>query len=251
MKRWLTSALGAALLATVVPSELAAAAGKEVFSKVRIELRQESAPEPNLKSTGTYGNRQKYVNSYWLVVRVEFIPALASSSSRNSWCDDVSLTVRLVCPGPGVREFTAFTGVSKFWAIRLDGRTHSALMAIPPVLLDRYVSAAPGVLQGTAVNKSQIRVEAVFRNGGGDLLGRAYLNCDAATFTRAFRAAGSRVVEGAVLSRDLTPWRYQPESYYERVRPAGIDAPSVPESVGGASAGGGAPPRIPRKAPRK
>lgn len=250
MKRWLTSVLGAALLAAVVPAELAAAAGREVFTKVKIELRQESAPEPNLKSTGTYGNRQKYVNGYWLVVRVEFIPVLASAA-RNAWCDDVALTVRVVCPGPGSREFTAFTGVSKFWAVRLDGRTHSALMAIPPVLLDRYVSAASGVLQGAPVNKSQVRVEAVFRNAGGDLLGRAYFNCDAASFARAFRAAGSRVVEGAVLSRDLTPWSYQPDSYYERVRPAGIEAPSVPESSGGAPAGGGAPTRIPRKAPHK
>ena len=249
MRRLLKTLPLVAVLAAPAPTALSAA-GREVFSRVKIELRQESSPEPNLKSTGTYGNRQKFVNPHWLVIRIDFTPT-PEGTARNAWCDGIELAVRAVYTGPGAKEYTAFTGTTKFWTVRLDGRTHSALMAIPPVLLDRYVSAAPGVAAGTAVSKSQMKVEAVFRDSSGIVLGRGYLNCDASSFNRIFRAAGKRVVQGAVLPRDLTPWRYQPQAYYDVVCPAGVESGTVPESAGDPPAPVGDGGKVLRKAPRK
>lgn len=238
------------MLAVALPAAFAAPA-KVLFNKVKIELRQETPPEPNLKTTGTTGSSQKLVNPHWLLIRVDFIPG-QSGATRNTWCDDIELAIRAVCPGPGAKEYTAFTGVTKFWTIRLDGRTHTALMAIPPHLLDRYVSAAPG-LSGSAVSvaKSQFRVEALFRDSSGVILGRGYFGGDAGEFTRAFRAAGQRVVEGAVLPRDLTPWRYQPQAYYDIIRPEGVAPTRIPESAGGPPARGTVAPGAGRKPPRK
>ena len=122
--------------------------GAELFTKVKVELRQESPPEPNLKASGSYGNRQRLINAHWLVFRIEYSPS--SPSSHNAWCDDVDMAVRAVIPGPGSKEYTAFTGVTRLWTVRLDGRVHTAVMAIPPQLLDRYVSAAPGATGGGA-----------------------------------------------------------------------------------------------------
>jgi len=225
---------------------LSAAPPRVVFDKVKIEVRQESTPEPNLKSGTSSGVRQKLINVNWLVIRVEYT-ARPEVEGRSEWCDDVTLTVRVVCPGPGVKEYTAFSGVSKLWTVRLDGRNHYVLMAIPPQLLDRYVSAAPGITRGSAVSKPQVKIEAFFRNAAGAVLGRGFFNCDAADFNRVFRAAGQRVVEGAVLPRDLTPWRYQPSAFYELIRPEGIEPASIPESSGGPVVPrGGGKVRVPR-----
>jgi len=240
------------LLVAFAAAVVCAAPAKTVFNKVKVEVRQESSPDPNLKSTGTTGGRQKTVNPHWLLIRVDYTPG-QESSTRAVWCDNVELAVRVVCPGPGSKEYTAFTGVTKLWTVRLDGRTHTALMAIPPQLLDRYVSAAPGLSSiGTSVTKSQVRVEAIFRDSAGTFLGRGYCGGDAAEFNRVFRAAGKRVVEGGVLPRDLTPWSYQPQSYYDLIRPAGIEPTEIPESAGGTPVQrGGIPPVVPRKPPRK
>ena len=252
MKRLLKT-LPPALLLAFVATAVCAAPTKTVFNRVKVELRQESSPEPNLKTTGTTGGRLKTINTHWLLIRVDYIPG-QENSTRPAWCDNVELVVRVVCPGPGSKEYTAFTGVTKLWAVRLDGRTHTALMAIPPQLLDRYVSAAPGLSGlGTSVTNSQVRVEAIFRDSAGMLLGRGYCGGDAADFNRVFRAAGKRVVEGAVLPRDQTPWHYQPQSYYDLIRPAGVEPVEIPESAGGTPVQRGAIPPVvpPRKPPRK
>ena len=223
--------------------------GAELFTKVKVELRQESPPEPNLKASGSYGNRQRLINAHWLVFRIEYSPS--SPSSHNAWCDDVDMAVRAVIPGPGSKEYTAFTGVTRLWTVRLDGRVHTAVMAIPPQLLDRYVSAAPGATGGgAALNRSQMKVEVTFRNTSGVVLGRGYCNCDGATFNRLFRSAGRRVVEGAILPRDLTPWFYQSQAYYDMIRPNGVEPRAGAERpVPPAPEGGGA--KSVRHAPQK
>ena len=72
-------------------------------------------------------------------------------------------------------------------------------------------------------------------------------------FNRVFRAAGKRVVEGAILPRDQTPWHYQPLSYYDLIRPAGVEPVTIPESAGGPPVQRGAIPPLkpPRKPPHK
>ena len=96
-----------------------------------------------------------------------------------------------------------------------------------------------------------MKIEAFFRNAAGAVLGRGFFNCDATEFNRVFRAAGQRVVEGAVLPRDLTPWRYQATAFYDLVRPEGIEPTSIPESSSGppVSRGGVKTPPL-RRAPR-
>lgn len=252
MKRLLKT-LPPILLLAFAAAGVGAAPTKTVFNRVKVELRQESSPEPNLKTTGTTGGRLRTINPHWLLIKVDYTPG-QENSVRPMWCDNVELVVRVVCPGPGSKEYTAFTGVTKLWSVRLDGRTHTALMAIPPQLLDRYVSAAPGLSgNGTAITKSQVRVEALFRDSTGMLLGRGYYGGGADDFNRVFRAAGKRVVEGAVLPRDQTPWHYQPLSYYDLIRPAGVEPVTIPESAGGAPVQRGAIPPLkpPRKPPHK
>lgn len=229
-----------------------AAPPRVVFDKVKIEVRQEVFPEPSLKSGMSYGPRQKLVNAYWTAIRVDYTP-VPEVMGRNEWCDDVTLMIRVVCPGPGAREHTAFTGVTKLWTVRLDGRTHCTLMAIPPQLLDRYVSLAPGIAKGPSVNKSQMKIEVLFRDASGAVLGRGFFNTDAVDFSRVFRAAGRRVVEGAVLPRNLTPWSYQSPAYYDLIRPEGIEPTSIPESVGGPPVSRGTGGRLPvrRGAPQR
>ena len=217
MKRILT-------IAMMLAAAFVFAAPKNVIlGDVKVQLKIHTAPVVEFRSKTSFPGNSIAANREWVMIAVSFVPGVGSKgrakAMHGAWADDVVLDVSVEVPMDGAsgrRKTTGlFTGSCKFWAIPLDGKSHTALMFIAPQVLDRYLPFHNGG-DGKYTEKL-FRVQAVFHTADGAELGRGYFNLDGSAKTQALyftSLANETVIKDAVFPREKTPWALvNPENY--------------------------------------
>ena len=210
-----------------------------VFSRVKIDIRLEKPPVPSVSNTPRPAQRHSVVPQ-WLVVRTTFRPLVPTGGvNQNTFYDAVKMRIRMLFPlGRSADSLGMFGGEQTFWTVCCDGKTHTAIMLVPPQLLQRYPYMADGYPSGHTLQRSTIRVEVVFTDRTGRELGRGYCNVsgNSAKQVENFqRMAGGVpqefVIDGAILPREATPWICMAPEQFELAVPAGVKVPEVPIPV--------------------
>ena len=245
--------IAAALMASAL---LFGAGGRtSAFSRIKVDVRLEKPPVPSV--SGAPHPAQRVVpEPQWLVVKVTFHPQLPKADGPNyrTYIDGVNMSVQALFPlsRSSSDEFGLFKGEQTFWTVCCDGKTHTAVMFIPPQLIHRYVYLAEDYAATRTSFRTSIRVEVVFTDASGQELGRGHygVSGNAAKQEEVFsrmvkRVAQQCVIEGAFWEREATPWRCMAPEHFDLVKPAAVkipDAPIPPRS--------GTVPRGPRRVPR-
>ena len=218
----------------------------------RVNVKIEPVHSANVDYSGsipTSPGSRKYVNS-WNMISVDFFAGhknadnqkksgeqIDVTDSRNH-LDNMVITVRAVCESASeknVNRNVLFSGSCKLWTLNLDGKKHTVLFFLPPMLLDRYY--VPKSTYGTAnirrqsvrgknvksdvaavkLNKGKLALEVVISADNGTReLAREYLNVKGSKTVekqREFNKLIGKVpnnynFEGAVLSKGQSPWAY-------------------------------------------
>ena len=228
----------------------AAKANVVQFGDIRVQLSLEAAPAVSRTggTTGAYGTGGvSFINKRWLVVHVSFIPGVtdARKLAKNTgnqkgvqglngrWIDDVNMRVRVAFPTSNARRndvvYGILEGKTAFWTLRLDGKRHTAVMFVPPQLLDRYASTVSGGRREMALTLADYRVLVEFSDSRGNFLGRATERSggknqeNISFFESLVNNPGTMVVKGAVLSRDKSPWAWHMSSTFDYIKDTGSD----------------------------
>ena len=228
----------------------AAKANVVQFGAIRVQLSLEAAPAVSRTggTIGAYGSGGvSFINRRWLVVHVSFVPGVVPMRKMNSntgnqkgiqglngrWIDDVNMRVRVAFPSSNAKRsnvvYSILEGQTTFWTLRLDGRRHSAVMFIPPQLLDRYASTTSDGRREMALTLADYRVLVEFSDSRGNFLGRATersgnRNLENISFFESLvNSPGTMVVKGAVLPRNKSPWAWHMPSTFDYIKDTGND----------------------------
>ena len=222
------------LLAAVLTlsASLFGAPERSPFSRIKVEAKLLKPPVVSVGTSVPHSTRIA-VDPQWLVVRVIFHPNLRDGET---YLDDVKMSVQALFPlSRGYDGSGLFKGEQTFWTICCDGKTHTAVMFLPPHLIQRYVYLADGYSGVHTPQRGSIKIEVVFTDRSGRELGRGYYGVpgnavkQAETFARlARRVVPQCVIDGAFWERDATPWRYMPPEHFDLVKPAGLKLPDAP-----------------------
>ena len=152
--------IAAALTASAL---LFGAGGRSVFSRVKLDVKLEKPPVPSVNGS-PHAAPRVVADPQWLVIRVTFHPQLPRDDGPNysTYLDDVNMSVQALFPlsRSSSGEYGLFKGGQTFWTVCCDGKTHTAMMFVPPQLLQRYLYLAES-FSGTRVPiRGSIRVEA-------------------------------------------------------------------------------------------
>ena len=229
------------------PSLWAAGTNVVQFGSIKVQLYLEASPNV-LRSGGTVGaygsGGVSFVNRRWLVVHVNFIPGVvpAKRMGKNAgnqravqglpgrWIDDVNMRVRVAFPTSGRRNNASYgilDGKTVFWTLRLDGKRHSAVMFVPPQLLDRYASPIASGRREMALALSDYKVLVEFSDSKGNFLGRATETAGNKSresimfFETLVNNPTTMVVKDAVLPKNKTPWAGHMFSTYDYIKDSG------------------------------
>lgn len=227
------------IVAAVTASAWLFAAGRSsVFSQVKVEVTLEKPPVPSV--SGAPRSLPRVVSDpQWLVMRVTFHPQLPRDSGPNhsTFIDGVKMSVRALFPlsRSSSDMYGMFKGEQTLWTVCCDGKSHTAMMFIPPQLLQRYVYMADGFNASHTLQRGSMLFEVVFTDGAGHELGRGYYRVSGngtrqeETFSRlAKRVPAQFVIDGAFWEREATPWRCMPPDQFDLVAPAGVKIPDAP-----------------------
>ena len=220
------------------------------FGAVRVQLSLEAAPAVSRTggTSGAYGaGGVSFINKRWLVVHVSFVPGVVAmrKMAKNAgnqksiqglngrWIDDVNMRVRVAFPSSNARKsnvvYSILEGKTTFWTLRLDGRRHTAVMFVPPQLLDRYASTTSGGRREMALTLADYRVLVEFSDSRGNFLGRATERIgnknqeNISFFESLVNSPGTMVVKGAVLPRSKSPWSWHMPSTFDYIKDTGDD----------------------------
>ena len=249
MKRIL---IAAALTAS---SLLFGASGRSVFSRVKVDVKLEKPPVPSV-SGSPHSAPRVVADPQWLVVRVTFHPQLPRDDGPNysTFLDDVKMSVQALFPlsRGSSNDYGLFKGGQTLWTVCCDGKTHTAMMFIPPQLLQRYLYMAESFSGARVPTRGTIRVEVVFTDRTGQELGRGYYGVpgNAARQEESFARMAKRVpsqcvIDGAFWEREETPWRCMAPDQFDLVKPAAVKIPDAPVPPRGGNVVRG-PKRVPR-----
>ncbi len=160
------------------------------------------------------------IRNKWLLIRVEYYP----QGKRDSWIDDVTLSMRAVCTGQsgGKRVTCVFSGETKFWAIPMDGRKHTAVMMIPPQLLDRYLPVSGS---GSKAGTSTFAVQVLFLDKNGKAFAEGYYprvtdpEVAKTSFAALLEQKPLLEIPNSIWPRNKTPWHYQSIDDMDLIKP--------------------------------
>lgn len=221
------------------------------FGSIKAELSFEAAPNV-LRSGGSshvYGSGGAvFINKRWLAVHVTFVPGVIAmkrlaknqGNAKNvqgmtgRWIDDVKMRVRIAFPTDNIRKSNAvyaiFEGETVFWTLRLDGKRHSAMMFVPPQMLDRYATRVNKNRKEIPLALSEYKVLVEFSDSKGNFLGRATdrsggknLNT-VELFESLVSTPGTMIIKGVVLPRNKTPWAWHMSSTFDYIKDTGDDS---------------------------
>lgn len=215
-----------------------AAGRSSVFSRIKVDVKLEKPPIPSVNGS-PHAAPHVIADPQWLVVRVTFHPQIPKDDGPNyvTYIDGVRMSIRALFPltRSSSDHFGMFKGEQTLWTVCCDGKTHTAMMLIPPHLLQRYVYLADS-FSGTRIPlRGSFRIEVVFTDGAGHELGRGYygVSGNAAKQGESFGRLETQVLEqcvvdGAFFERDATPWRCMAPDQFDLVKPAGVKLTDVP-----------------------
>ena len=214
MKKWLkTLCLATSLM---LPGLLCADSVKK-WEVDRIKIRLESVSRvPGESASNGKVTTVKFSNN-WLLVYIDYSP---KASGGTGWVDDVVLNCQVAVPITGKNaDWVVFEGKTHFWTVSADGRNRTALMIIPPQLLDRYLPA------GKRASLSSLLARVAFSGPDGKVTGYD-LHCPGMTnkssaakyFNEIYRKSSTIKVEGGLFPREMTPWRYDKMDQTDLVR---------------------------------
>ena len=227
--------IAAALTASAL---LFGAGGRSVFSRIKVDVRLEKPPVPSVNNSPQSAPRI-VSEPQWLVVRVTFHPQIPRAEGPNykTYIDGVNMSVQALFPlsRSSSDEFGLFKGDQTFWTVCCDGKTHTAMMFVPPQLINRYVYMAEDYSATRSAFRTSLRVEVVFTDSTGQELGRGYFGVsgNAAKQEDLFgrmlkRVAPQCVIEGAFWEREATPWSCMAPDQFDLVKPAAVKIPNAP-----------------------
>ena len=221
------------------------------FGSIKAVLSLETAPNV-LRSGGSSpvysSGGAVFVNKRWLAVHVSFVPGVVARKSlaknqgnaknvqgmTGRWIDDVKMRVRIAFPTDNIRKSNAvyaiFEGETIFWTLRLDGKRHSALMFVPPQMLDRYATKVSKNRKETPLMLSEYKVLVEFSDSKGNFLGRATERSggknqnNIALFESLVNTPGTTIIKGAVLPKNKSPWAWHMSSTFDYIKDAGDDS---------------------------
>ena len=204
------------------------------FGSIKAVLSLETAPNV-LRSGGSSpvysSGGAVFVNKRWLAVHVSFVPGVVArknlaknqGNAKNvqgmtgRWIDDVKMRVRIAFPTDNIRKSNAvyaiFEGETIFWTLRLDGKRHSAIMFVPPQMLDRYATR----VSKNSDSKGNFLGRATERSGGRN-------QDNIALFESLVNTPGTMVIKGAVLPKNKSPWAWHMSSTFDYIKDAGDDS---------------------------
>ncbi len=197
-----------------------------VFSDVAVTVKMQTAPSAEFKTKGGVPDENPApVNRDWAMIAVSFRPGVGKAGHgakalRGAWIDDPVLDVTVEIPYgetfKGKKKSALLTGQTRFWSIPLDGKVHTALMCVPPRLLDRYLAVrGKGEVKAS---ETMFRVQALLHGSDGAVLGEGYFNVEGKEREQQVyfaRLAGSETFKDAVFPRDRTPWALQNPDQYD------------------------------------
>ena len=240
------------IVAALTASALLFAAGeRSVFSRIKLEVTLEKPPVPSV-SGNPHSAPRVVADPQWLMVRVTYHPQLPRDSgpNYNTYIDGVKMSVRALFPlsRSSSDTYGMFKGEQTLWTVCCDGKSHTAMMLIPPQLLQRYAYMLDGFNTNHTLQRGSMRIEVVFTDGAGRELGRGYYgvsgngNRQAEAFERLAKRVPTRfVIDGVFREREATPWRCMAPEQFDLVAPAGVKLPEVPAPPrGGTVVRGGA-----------
>lgn len=229
----------AVLLTVCVSMVLSAATDRSAFAKIKVDFHMIQPPVPNV-SRAPGSNPRVTLGQKWMAVKVTYSPQSPRDGGPvwNTFLDDVKMRVTSTFPiGGNSRngEIGLFKGEETFWTICCDGRQHTAMMFVPPHLLQRYMYMLDPYTGMRGYNKGDFKIEVVFTDRNGQELGRGYYGVSGtvdkqeAYFGKLEKSVpAAYVVNGAFLTRDSTPWRTMEPDQFDLVKPEGLKLPDAP-----------------------
>jgi len=209
-----------------------------IFSRVKVDAKMEKPPVPSV-SNAPHPAQRVTADPQWLVLRVTFHPQIPKDDGPNyaTCIDGVKMSVRALFPlsRSSSDRYGAFNGGQTLWTVWCDGKTHTAMMFVPPQLIQRYVYVYDSYSMTRVPPRGTFRIEVVFTDAAGKELGRGYYGVPGNTtrqeeaFERLLnRVVQSCVVEGAFFERDATPWRCMAPDQFDLVKPEWVKLPEAP-----------------------
>ena len=252
VKQWMIFMLPIMSAATLFSAENPSA----VFEKLSINAAFVNTPELKYNTSLPVTLPRRTPVNRWLMLAINFHPQIAekttgakrnvrlSAFEQNSlrYLDNVQLSVRVILCGetPQVtKNYVMLTGNTVFRTIKLDDKTHTALLFIPPQLIDRYYTPAArpsksrnsrlsAVGTSAKAKESDFKIEAVFSVDNVEL-GRCYKNLETDELRKArneFRrmteaVTAERIITDAVISKSKSPWAGYSENHFDLESTAG------------------------------
>ena len=199
-------------------------AGNTTVSGVDIDVVLSEAPVVEYRS-GKEISLKKVSENRWLMIKIGFSMKNAGveakpqlkrgirgyTLSMGGFVDDLQLDIRVLqntgMAVSGKPLWGMFTGRTRFYTIRMDGKQHLALMFVPGKLIDRFSCSAVGGIR--KVSKDDFRVEVILSAGGREL----YRKYRGVSGIKEFEELCKMVPENMVMTdgvfpRSRTPWAY-------------------------------------------
>ena len=213
------------------------------FNKVSVRVVQVDSPDVRYGRQLPFTPGKIASENRWVMVMVEYTPSYgevirgrtrsaAYNRHEQHYLDNVELKVRVVFESlnsQGQQQNVLFSGITRFWTMKLDDTRHVAVMFVPGRLIDRYYIQVPraqksrnrrnpgvkSVPMNRKLREDDLKVEAVFSIGGRELA-RSYCNMGGGNprriqekFNQLIGAVpGHCVFDGAVLSKGQSPWAW-------------------------------------------
>ncbi|MBR2642935.1 MAG: hypothetical protein IKD46_07375 [Lentisphaeria bacterium] len=201
-----------------------AAAEPFVVKDISFSLRSTPVPKyDNESSRARSGGKYR-----WLRAFVDFVPEVKKTG--DSWYDDVTMEASLVIAREGKEvRYVVLTGKTRFFTIQADGKDHTGVFFVPPMLLSRYCGDAAGALKAIRL----FRVS--FYGPGRVLLGEGYWAVSGKNGqlvpadSKNYKNVVARMKEyekpyrnvtflrGGLYSKEKSPWVYSDYDFYDLI----------------------------------
>ena len=225
--------------AVSVSALLFGASDRSIFAKIKVDLQLEKPPVPTVNKLSHNPSGRVVADPQWLGVRVYYYPQGPRNNSQNqqTYLDDVRMQINLTFPlGRGDTDrLGMFKGGQTLWTVYCNGKSHMAMMFIPPQLLQRYVYMLDGDTGVHVPVRADLKAEVIFFDRSDRELGRGYCGVSGTASKQEEnfaqlerRVLPACVIDGAFVERTATPWSCLAPDQFDFVKPAAVKLPDTP-----------------------
>ncbi len=191
------------------------------IDKVLTKLR----PTP-IYTIQNYSNSTSSATKRWMEVSITYKPPtrkLKKNNLKYTWLDDVTMEVEVLFKAMfnNKQVMAHARGKVDYWSIRMDGKTHYAMMLLHPQILARYG------LNSRYKDDDFMAVVSFYR--GGTLIFKAFSTHRKYSRTQIMKifkkysgrlkAANYLELGDVLLSRKKSPWAFVEYSKYDMIKP--------------------------------